>query len=219
MIKAVIFDMDGLILDTEKLLVKYWVQAANEAGFPMEREQALNIRSLAKKFAVPYLKSVFGEEFDYVKIRSRRMELMAQHIEKYGLEIKPGINELLDYMSKEKIPKAIATATDMERTKNYLTKVGLYGKFDKIVCAAMVKNGKPEPDIYIYAANQLGLAPKECMALEDSPNGIKSAFRAGCTAVMVPDLTQPDNELRGMIYFKADSLLDVIDLLKKLRRR
>ena len=76
MIKAVIFDMDGLILDTEKLLVKYWCQAANEAGFPMQREHALNIRSLARKFAIPYLQGIFGEEFDYVKIRSRRMELM-----------------------------------------------------------------------------------------------------------------------------------------------
>ena len=70
MIKAVIFDMDGLILDTEKLLVKYWCQAANEAGFPMQREHALNIRSLARKFAIPYLQGIFGEEFDYVKIRT-----------------------------------------------------------------------------------------------------------------------------------------------------
>ena len=86
MIKAVIFDMDGLILDTEKLLVKYWCQAANEAGFPMQREHALNIRSLARKFAIPYLQGIFGEEFDYVKIRSRRMELMKQHISQHGLE-------------------------------------------------------------------------------------------------------------------------------------
>ena len=106
MIKAVIFDMDGLILDTEKLLVKYWCQAANEAGFPMQREHALNIRSLARKFAIPYLQGIFGEEFDYVKIRSRRMELMKQHISEHGLETKPGIAELLDYLDSKGIPAA-----------------------------------------------------------------------------------------------------------------
>ena len=119
MIKAVIFDMDGLILDTEKLLVKYWCQAANKAGFPMQREHALNIRSLARKFAIPYLQGIFGEEFDYVKIRSRRMELMKQHISEHGLETKPGIAELLDYLDSKGIPAAIATATDIQRTEDY----------------------------------------------------------------------------------------------------
>ena len=135
MIKAVIFDMDGLILDTEKLLVKYWCQAANEAGFPMQREHALNIRSLARKFAIPYLQGLFGENFDYVKIRSRRMELMKEHLDKHGLETKPGITTLLDYLDKKGIPAAIATATDIQRTEDYLGKVGLLGRFSRIVCA------------------------------------------------------------------------------------
>ena len=190
MIKAVIFDMDGLILDTEKLLVKYWCQAANEAGFPMQREHALNIRSLARKFAIPYLQGIFGEEFDYVKIRSRRMELMKQHISQHGLETKPGIAELLDYLDSKGIPAAIATATDIQRTEDYLGQVGLLGRFSRIVCAAMVENGKPKPDIYLYAAEQLGLPAGGCMALEDSPNGVRSASDAGCVTVMVPDLTR-----------------------------
>lgn len=143
MIKAVIFDMDGLILDTEKLLVKYWCQAANEAGFPMQREHALNIRSLARKFAIPYLQGIFGEEFDYVKIRSRRMELMKQHISEHGLETKPGIAELLDYLDSKGIPAAIATATDIQRTVDYLGQVGLLGRFSRIVCAAMVETASP----------------------------------------------------------------------------
>lgn len=209
MVKAVIFDMDGLILDTEKLLVKYWVQAANEAGFPMRREHALNIRSLARKFAIPYLQGIFGEEFDYVKIRSRRMELMAEHLNTHGLETKAGLHELLSYLNARNIPAAVATATDYQRTEAYLTEVGVFGNFDKIVCATMVESGKPKPDIYLYAAQQLGLAPEECLALEDSPNGVRSASSAGCVTVMVPDLTQPDEELKTLIYAKADSLADV----------
>lgn len=215
MIKAVIFDMDGLILDTEKLLVKYWCQAANEAGFPMQREHALNIRSLARKFAIPYLQGLFGEDFDYVKIRSRRMELMAQHLSEHGLETKPGITELLDYLDEKQIPAAIATATDIQRAENYLGQVGLLGRFSRIVCAAMVESGKPKPDIYLYAAQQLGLPPQECMALEDSPNGVRSASAAGCVTVMVPDLTQPDEDLMGLIFAKADSLADVPDIIER----
>ena len=209
MIKAVIFDMDGLILDTEKLLVKYWCQAANEAGFPMQREHALNIRSLARKFAIPYLQGIFGEEFDYVKIRSRRMELMKQHISQHGLETKPGIAELLDYLDSKGIPAAIATATDIQRTEDYLGQVGLLGRFSRIVCAAMVENGKPKPDIYLYAAEQLGLPAGGCMALEDSPNGVRSASDAGCVTVMVPDLSPATDEMRRIYTCECASLHEV----------
>lgn len=215
MIKAVIFDMDGLILDTEKLLVKYWCQAANEAGFPMQREHALNIRSLARKFAIPYLQGIFGENFDYVKIRSRRMELMKEHIAAHGLETKPGITTLLDYLDSRGIPAAIATATDIQRTEDYLGKVGLLGRFSRIVCAAMVESGKPKPDIYLYAAQQLGLPANECLALEDSPNGVRSASSAGCVTVMVPDLTRPDEELEKLIFAKAGSLADVPAIIER----
>ena len=217
MVKAVIFDMDGLILDTEKLLVKYWCQAANEFGFPMQQCHALNIRSLARKFAIPYLQGVFGEGFDYVRIRNRRMELMNEHIAQYGIETKAGVTELLDYLSLCGIPAAIATATDYERTQSYLGRVGLFDRFDRIVCASMVESGKPKPDIYLYAAAQLGLAPDECVALEDSPNGVRSASGAGCITIMVPDLTPPDDEMLGLAYGCVESLADVVPVIEGLR--
>lgn len=215
MVRAVIFDMDGLILDTEKHLVRFWCEAANEFGFPMKREHALHIRSLARKFAIPYLQGVFGEDFDYVKIRTRRMELMSQELSRTGLELKRGVKELLKYLNENGIPAAVATATDHERTKDYLTRMGIFGCFDRIVCATMVESGKPKPDIYLYAAQQLGLPPCECMALEDSPNGVRSAAAAGCITVMVPDLTPPDEELKALIFAQAESLCDVPDIIER----
>lgn len=182
----------------------------------MQREHALHIRSLARKFAIPYLQSVFGEGFDYVKIRSRRMELMAEELSRTGLELKAGIGELLAYLGEKGIPAAVATATDYERTRDYLTKAGIFECFDKIVCAAMVENGKPKPDIYLYAAERLGLPPSECMALEDSPNGVRSAAEAGCITVMVPDLTPPDEELKKFIFAQADSLADIAKIIEKI---
>ena len=213
-IKGIIFDMDGLMIDTEKLLHKYWVQAANEFGYPMRIEHVLQIRSLAAKFAIPKLKNMLGDDFDYYKVRTRRMELMTQHVEQYGLEKKEGLDELLDYAKEKGYALAVATATDEERTEKYLKSIGKYDYFDKIVCGPMVVNGKPEPDIYLEAAKRLQFPAPNCMALEDSPNGILAAYRAGCIPVMVPDLDEPDKKTEDMLYACVSDLTRIIPLLE-----
>ena len=213
-IKGLIFDMDGLMIDTEKLLQKFWVQAARELGYPMELEHTLQIRSLSAEPASAKLKEIVDENFDYYAVRNRRRALMREHVEKNGLEEKPGLGELLEYARQKKYRLGVATATDAQRTEQYLKSIGKYSYFDAFVCGGMVKKGKPEPDIYLEAARQLGLHPEECMALEDSPNGILSAYRAGCVPVMVPDLDQPDEETWKLLYRKVDTLQDVIPLLE-----
>ena len=93
-----------------------------------------------------------------------------------------------------------------QRTKQYLTQIGIYDKFDQLVSATTVENGKPEPDVYLYACEQIGEKPKDCIAVEDSPNGILSAYRAGLSVVMVPDLAEPDEETAKLLYAKFDTL-------------
>ncbi len=215
MTKGVIFDMDGLMLDTEKLLAKYWMQAAREAGFPMELEHVLSIRSLAAIYAKPKLQGIFGESFDYEAIRARRRALTAAHIETYGIEKKPGLDALLQYLKNGGFSIAVATATDRERTDLYLKQVGVHHYFDAFICGDMVTKGKPDPEIYLTASRALGLPTEACMALEDSPNGIRSAHAAGCKAVMVPDLSQPEAMLLPLLYGCVESLADVIDLLEE----
>ncbi|MEE5992909.1 MAG: HAD family phosphatase [Oscillospiraceae bacterium] len=214
MTKAVIFDMDGLMLDTEKLLARYWMQAAHEYGFPMQLQQVLEIRSLSANYAKPKLQSIFGENFNYEEIRARRRQLTAEHLQTYGIEKKQGLDQLLQYLKDSNRKIAVATATDKERTEIYLKQVGVYEYFDTFVCGDMVKIGKPDPEIYLTACQAVGFPPAECMALEDSPNGIRSAYSAGCKAVMIPDLSQPDEELKPLLYACVPSLADVIDILK-----
>ncbi|MDD7428563.1 MAG: HAD family phosphatase [Oscillospiraceae bacterium] len=210
---AVIFDMDGLIIDTEKLLIKYWVTAANEFGYPMKREHALHIRSLSGALAEPYLREAVCPDFDYKKVRSRRIELMNADIAKNGIELKKGIIPLLDELDRRHMQKAVCTATDLERTTRYLTSLNIFHRFDKVICGPMVEHGKPAPDIYLYACGELGESPERCLALEDSPNGVRSAYYAGCGVVMVPDLTEPTEEDRKCILGEASDLEAVIKYL------
>lgn len=216
--KAVIFDMDGVLIDTEKYLVKFWCQAGREFGYDIKREDALMIRSLAGKYAKPKLQSIYGEDFNYAGVRQRRKELMQDWLEKNGIEKKEGVDEILPYLKEKGLKIAVATATDEERAIKYLKKIGIYHWFDQVICANMVENGKPMPDIYLYACEQIGEEPKNCYAVEDSPNGVKAAVLAGCRVIMVPDLSEPDKETEKLLYTKVTSLSKIKDVFSQENR-
>jgi beta-phosphoglucomutase-like phosphatase (HAD superfamily) len=121
----------------------------------------------------------------------------------------------LDYLDNNSIQAAITTSSPMERVRRYLGQHGLLERFECLCSGVDVSRGKPEPDIYLHGAACLGLRPEECIAIEDSPAGVLSAFRAGCMTVMVPDLDQPNAETEKLLFAKADSLTDVIELIRE----
>ncbi|MBQ6786693.1 MAG: HAD family phosphatase [Lachnospiraceae bacterium] len=213
MIKAVIFDMDGVLIDTEKHYFSCWIQASKEAGFPFTKEQALSLRSCDAKIAEKRMKEIFGEEFDYYAIRERRRQLVKETLEQCGLEMKPEVEETLKLLREKGIKIAVATATPLDRTREHLTQLGIMELFDSIVSAKEVEHGKPAPDVYLYACEQIGEKPEHCIAVEDSPNGILSAYRAGLKPVMVPDLTQPDEELKLLLFGCVNSLSGVCHII------
>lgn len=213
-IRGVLFDMDGLVLDTEKLYTRFWMESARDLGYPMTFRQALGLRSLNRSAGQDKLTEYFGPGISYTEVRNHRIELMDAHIEKYGIEVKPGIFELMDYLRQNGIASAITSSSPMVNIQRHLGAHDLLHRFDKLCSGYAVPRGKPEPDIYLYGAAQLGLKPGECLALEDSPTGILSAYRAGCLPVMIPDQDQPDAKTMELLYAKADTLIDIMELLK-----
>ena len=212
-VRGVLFDVDGVILDTECLYSRFWMEACHFYGFPMTKAQSLQMRSLNKTAGQEKLCALFGPAADYTTIRQKRIELMDAFVEKEGVTAKPGIYTLLDALDERGIPCAITSSSPQQRLESYLTPLNLYHRFKKVISGYDVPRGKPEPDIYLRGAAELGLPPETCLALEDSPAGILSAYRAGCLPVLIPDQDTPGQDTLSLLYAKADTLTDVISLL------
>lgn len=211
--KAVIFDMDGLMFDTEFLVVKAWDKVGQDLGvgklgFMINKALGTNADKT---------RELFYEEFkgkvDYDQVTKLSREYIYDYYDKNGIPVKEGLYELLDYLKEKKYKLAVASSSRRESVLHHIEDAKVTDYFDAIVCGDMIKKSKPAPDIYLKAAEELGVDPSECIALEDSPNGIRSANNAGMKVIMVPDLVKPDKEISDIIYLKLDNLKQAIKVL------
>ncbi len=212
-IKAVIFDLDGTLIDTEKIYRQVWPKAIAELGYEMKDEYYLAMRSLGRPFAPLKMKEWFGEDFDYDEARRIRKGYFDEYVANHPIEVKKGAFELLEYLKGKGIVTAIATATDIPRATAFLKDVKLDGFFDRVISAADVKEGKPSPFVYELACRELGFDPRECVAVEDAPNGITSAYRAGLNVIMVPDASMPDSSISKMLVACVESLDKIMEIV------
>lgn len=215
MISGVIFDMDGLMTDTERLYIDLWCQILREQGMEERREVVTRCIGMDHSKMRSYIKDTLGEEFDYLSVLGEVGKRSERYCQEHGIPVKPGLYELLDALDAQKIPYAVATSSRGEGARSKLQKIGVLSRLRGLVTGDMVEKGKPDPEIFIRAAQALQLPPGECLVLEDSPHGILAAHQAGCLPMMIPDLWQPDSEVKSMLYALGSSLLDVIPVLRQ----
>ena len=215
MFKAVVFDMDGVITDTEKLYRRFQLEEGRSRGITdQEMEQVcLAIAGGNKYTNKPKFEAIVGRGIDYFEYREKMMARMDRHIRENGVELKPGVKEILSYLKSKGIKIGLATSTVRERATGYLVDHGIYEFFDTLVFGDMVENGKPAPDIFLKACEKLEVAPEETITVEDSINGIKSAFAAGTYPVMVVDLIEPNDEVMPLVKKIYRVITDIKELI------
>lgn len=212
MIKGAIFDMDGLMFDSERLVCSIWQEMMDENGYKFNVDIFKNTIGLRQDKSKKFYTSLYGENFDYDGFKIQSRQRFYKRIEKDGVPIKKGLFEFLDFLKDNNIKMAVATSTSAKTALKVIKKAGVYDYFDSFVCGDDVKNGKPHPEVFLTAAERIGVPPEECVAFEDSINGIKSAFAANMTTVMVPDFLQPTDEIKNKISFLCNSLDEAIDI-------
>lgn len=218
-IAAVILDMDGLMLDTERHYKIAWQKAASELGYPLDDAFYYTLVGRTNEAGEAALAKQFGSAFPVARFRELWAGLWRTDVESQGISTKPGLEKLLDYLAAQAVPVAMATSSDQEYATFSLKAAKLdTQRFAQIITGDQVERGKPEPDIYLEAARRLSVIPARCMALEDSDTGILSASRAGMRAVQVPDLKSPSQEARGAAFRILNSLAEVPALMEECLR-
>ena len=207
--KAVIFDMDGLMFDTERVFVKAWDYAGEKigigkAGYMTMKTLGMNI-VMSRKLWI----NEFGAKYSEEGLRKYTKEFLEDYYKNNKVPVKKGLYNLLEYLNKSNYKIAVASSSPRWEVKKHLKDADILKYFNVIVCGDMVEKSKPDPEIYLKACELLDLEPCQCIALEDSKNGILSAYNAGCKTIMVPDMWQPDDEIKKIVY-KVISDLDAV---------
>ena len=211
--RAVIFDMDGVIFDTEHLAMRLWIQAAGELGIPGIAEVYPLVIGTTTARTYEILNERYGSSFPREAFDGRVRELYHEHYEREGLPVKPGVPELLSSLSAHRVPLALASSTHSELVRRELQDAGFLDYFDVVIGGDMVTHSKPHPEIFLRAAEALHTLPEDCYVIEDSFNGIRASAAAGTHPLMVPDMLQPTEEILSLAERVFPSLHELLSFL------
>ncbi len=212
--RTVVFDMDGTLIDSETLVIRMWKEVAAQENIPDIENTLMQCIGLTDPKIDVLYHQIYGQDFPYQKYSARVSLMFHEETEKNGLPVKPGVYELFDYLKENNYQIGLATSSKEATVRKEMESIGLLDSFHAIVCGDMISHSKPHPEIYQKACELLNADPVNCYAVEDSPNGIRSAFRAGMKTIMVPDQIQPDDELKPMIFKEFKTLLAFRDFLR-----
>ena len=214
--QAVVFDMDGVIFDTERLVIEFWKEVAKKHNIPNVEHTCIQCLGTNRVRTREIFLENYGADFPFDPYRAEVTELFNTHYKGVPLPTKPGVRELLSYLQEQDIKVGLASSTAQRLVRDEIGTAGLLPYFQTLVCGDMVEHSKPAPDIFLKACEILNADPTKSIAIEDSFNGIRSAHCAGMTPIMVPDQVQPTDEIRALAFHVMPSLLDVLNWLKTL---
>lgn len=212
---AIVFDMDGVLFDTESVSKRGWFKVAQEMNIPDIAETLKNCTGVTQPTMRAYFQTRYGADFPYDDFHTRTSTLFYETLEREGVQLMPGVKELLAWLRAQGKAIGIASSSRMEVILHHLDQHDLRPYFDAILSGDRVQNGKPDPEIYLKACAMLGKEPARCIGIEDSLNGVRAVHAAGMKAVMVPDQIEPTDEIRALTFAIRDSLHEVKDWLSQ----
>jgi HAD superfamily hydrolase (TIGR01509 family) len=216
--RAVVFDMDGLMLDTERVAHRCWSAAASTIGVAFDTELLSSMIGRNSRDSRQCVLAHYGADYPVDALIQESRTQFDAIAEREGIAVKPGVHALLDWLESVRIPRVVATSTRRERALAHLERCLLMPRFHALVGGDEVAEGKPAPDIFLLAAARVDVAPADCIVLEDSEPGVRGALAAGMIPVMVPDMLAPSPDLLACMPLVLPSLFDVKTHLAALPR-
>ena len=215
--QAAVFDMDGLLLDTERVCMQAFRDACEVLALPMLEDVYLGIIGCNAEGIERVIRTGYGIELDYPQLRTEWVKRYHPIIEQQAIPKKEGVMELLNWLRAQQIPIAVATSSHKKQAVAKLRLAGLTDYVDSLSTGCEVSNGKPDPEIFLLAAQRLHTPPERCLAFEDSSNGVRAAIAAGMQVHQVPDLVKPNADIIALGHTISGSLADVLNDLKALK--
>ncbi|MEE3467454.1 MAG: HAD family phosphatase [Eubacterium sp.] len=209
MSKTIVFDMDGVILDSEQLDLSIWMYLGEKYQFEGIEEVFRETLGTTREETGRIMRRAYGEDFPMEKFKAESREIFTERTKKDGVPVKPGARELLQFLKINGWKIGLASSTAGDRVREELRTVGLLDFFEVLITGDMIKESKPHPEIYFKACEELGVNPKEAVAVEDSKNGVRSAAMAGMKVILVPDLVEPDEDTQRLAWKQFPDLFDV----------
>ena len=217
MAKAVIFDVDGTLLDTERIYMDSWVKAGARFGYTVPNEALMKTRAVRRDVAIPVFQAYCGADFPYYDVWRERVQISEELIAQVGAEnlIKPGTPEVLDWLQANGYAMAVASSTDIAKTNAHLGHAGLLDRFPVAIGGDMVKHTKPDPDIFLLAAEKLGVEPQDCVVVGDTPADVLAGTAAGMRVVLIPDCVPANEQTTALSWKILESIKELPDALNE----
>lgn len=215
-INAVLFDMDGVIFDTERAYLDTWTRVFAKYGYKMKREVYISVMGTGRKNVKKVFLNTFGEDLPIESMYKEKDEMLGQIIDEGKVPVKDGAVEILSYLKENGYKTALATSARRKRCDKQIKMAGLDKFFDTIVSGDDIVNGKPDPEIFLKAAQKLDISPEECIVVEDSPAGIQAAFNAHMYGIHVEDLKEADETIKKYCFKNYKNLSQIKEYIETL---